>query len=191
FQVKVRGHRIELGEIESVLEEDSRVTRAVAEVVGSGRLAAAVTSHGSTVDGLLEHVAARLPAYMVPERIVAVERLPLTANGKVDRDRLRQLLGVDPGTDAGSEEPRGSWERTLAGLWTELLGIPEIGRQHNFFALGGDSLLATRMAETLRRRFGIELSLRQVFGAPTVAELAARTAGGQDLQDVEFEEGVV
>ncbi len=196
FQVKIRGHRIELGEIEAAAEAHPGVARAVTLTVGEGthrRLALVVVAAGEPVDGaaLVGFLAERLPSYMVPERVAAVPALPLTANGKVDRRALTAQVAADP-DDGPDESPRGDNEKLIAEIWAEVLGCDRIGRQQSFFALGGDSLLATRLVETLRQRHGVELSLRQLFLAPTVAQLAdVFDAHRGAVEPGDFEEGVL
>ncbi|MFF4426464.1 amino acid adenylation domain-containing protein [Streptomyces sp. NPDC001549] len=115
----------------------------------------------------------QLPAHMVPERLLMLPALPLSANGKIDRNRIGALFAEQPDRGDGGEAPRTPMEETVAQVWSELLHVPEIGRAHNFFALGGDSLTATGFAEAIRARFGVELVLRQMFQEPTVAAVAA------------------
>ncbi|UED88035.1 non-ribosomal peptide synthetase [Streptomyces profundus] len=115
----------------------------------------------------------QLPPHMVPERVTVLPALPLSANGKVDRARVAALLAEQPDPGDGGEPPRTAMEETVSRMWSELLRVPEVGRAHNFFALGGDSLTATHFAETIRARFGVELPLRQMFQDPTVAAVAA------------------
>ncbi|WP_175510356.1 non-ribosomal peptide synthetase [Micromonospora phaseoli] len=196
FQVKIRGHRIELGEIEAAAQAHPGVAGAVALTVGEGahrRLALAVVADDEQVDdlALLGFLAQRLPSYMVPERVVGVVDLPLTANGKVDRRALTAQVTAEP-DERADESPRGDSEKLVAEIWSEVLDCDRIGRNQSFFALGGDSLLATRLVETLRLRHGIELSLRQLFLAPTVAQLADvfdTHRGAVDPGD--FEEGII
>ena len=194
FQVKVRGHRIELGEVEAALSGFPGVSGVVVTAVGdrSRRLVAVVA--GAGVDPVLlgEFAAARLPGYMVPERVAVVDRLPLSGNGKVDRVAAAGLLaGVDPGPRVG-DPPRGPVETVVARLFGELLELPQVGRDDNFFALGGDSLLATRLLEAARRALGADLTLRALLGAPTPAELGALVAKqAGDLESGLLEEGVI
>jgi amino acid adenylation domain-containing protein len=189
-QVKVRGYRIELGEIEAVLLESPDVAAAVAVVVEHPApfvAAAIVPRRAPDLDLLRATLAARLPSYMVPIRIVSLEALPLTANGKVDRGALESLVGeaaaatLDPG-----EQPKGELELALAALWRDLLGVPRVGRNDTFFALGGDSLLATRLLNAVRLRFGRDVSLRQFLAAPSVRELCLLLG-----EDEAYEEGVL
>jgi acyl-coenzyme A synthetase/AMP-(fatty) acid ligase/acyl carrier protein len=191
-QVKIRGHRIELGEIEAALESHPAVRDAIVVVAGerARALVAFVVSAGpeGSLAALAAFLAERLPAHMLPERIHAIEGLPLTANGKVDRARLAGWDAERSGSAADDAAADGPVERTLAELWAELLGTPGVGRRTSFFALGGDSLLATRLVEEVRRRFGVETSLRELYGAPTVEQLAGHI---ERLSAVAFEEGVV
>jgi yersiniabactin nonribosomal peptide synthetase len=193
-QVKIRGHRIELGEIEAAAGLYPGIERAVAfttGVVASRRLALSVVPDSALFSGagISAFLAERLPAYMVPERILVTSALPLTVNGKVDLGRLAEFAGAGRDED---EPPATATEKLLAGIWAELLEREGIGRRQSFFALGGDSLLATRLVEALQRRLGILLSLRQIFAAPTVAQLAALIDAecGAAVGE-EFEEGVL
>jgi yersiniabactin nonribosomal peptide synthetase len=191
-QVKIRGHRIELGEIEAALESHPSVRDAVALVVGERALtlvAFVVPAAPNAPPAELDvHLADRLPAHMLPQRIHAIDGLPLTSNGKVDRTRL---AGWDEERSAAADEDSAAVsavERLLAQLWTELLETPSVGRRTSFFALGGDSLVATRLVEEVRRRFGVETSLREFYRAPTVEQLAGRI---ERLSAVVLEEGVI
>ncbi|HEY2740022.1 MAG TPA: amino acid adenylation domain-containing protein, partial [Thermoanaerobaculia bacterium] len=176
-QVKLRGFRIELGEIEAVLAALAGVREAAALVrqdrPGDRRLVAYVTGAGGDIAASLrEQLRGRLPAYMVPDAFVMLAALPLTANGKVDRKAL-------PAPERQSSEesyvaPRTPVEEVLAGIWSEVLGVERVGSADHFFDLGGHSLLATRVMSRLRSAFGVELSLRTLFEALTLSELAAR-----------------
>ncbi|WP_233621494.1 non-ribosomal peptide synthetase [Amycolatopsis sp. WAC 04182] len=175
-QVKIRGYRIELGEVEVALLEAPHVTQAAAAVHGTGadrRLVAVITG-ASDVDSTLTDVATRLPAHMVPERLVTVDRIPLSANGKLDRVAVAALAA--PARVEVMEPPRGEWELAVAALWRELLAVETVGRRQNFFTLGGDSLRATRMLETVRKRYDVVLPLRTLFTAPTVEGVARQLA---------------
>ncbi|MET9337556.1 amino acid adenylation domain-containing protein [Nonomuraea sp. NPDC003804] len=161
-QVKLRGHRIELGEIETVLETHPGVAQAVA-AVQDDRLVAFVVGDPA---GVKEHAAARLPGTMVPASIVALEALPLTPNGKVDRAALPAAGVVAP---RAVVPPRTPHERLVAGVFADVLGVPEVGADDDFFALGGHSLLAT----VVTSRLPVEVPVRELFLRPTVAALAA------------------
>ncbi len=123
-------------------------------------------------EDILKFTAAHLPAYMLPEKIELLPWLPLSANGKVDRGAVAALF-QPRGEAAGGEKPRGEMEREVAGMWEELLHTGAIARRQGFFALGGDSLLATRFLAMVQERFGVRLSLRQMFEAPSLAQVAA------------------
>ncbi|MDY7093781.1 MAG: amino acid adenylation domain-containing protein [Acidobacteriota bacterium] len=186
-QVKVRGYRIELGEIEAQLEEHPQVHAAVVVALPGAAGLAAFIEPVETEDGevdlaldlpdrLAQHLAPRLPDYMMPAGFAVVDQLPLTPTGKVDRGRLAQRAPkLQWGRTAEQEaEPQGETEELLATLWARLLGIPRVGRHDTFFALGGHSLLATRLMARVTEAFGVDLPVRVLFEAPTVAQLAER-----------------
>src|SRR6185436_8527708 len=112
--------------------------------------------------------------YMVPSAFVALEALPLTPNGKVNRRALPAPDNVRPTLEASFVAPRNSIEETLAGIWSQLLGVERVGVQDGFFELGGHSLLATQLVSRVREAFGVEIPLRAIFEAPTIAGLAER-----------------
>ncbi|WP_342775168.1 condensation domain-containing protein, partial [Nonomuraea diastatica] len=136
-------------------------------------LVAYYVGEGVDAAGLREHLAAELPGYMVPAAFVALEVMPLTPSGKVDRAALPAPDG-DAFARAGYEEPEGEIEQTIARVWAELLGVDQIGRHDDFFALGGHSLLAVSLVERVREH-GIVTGVRTVFAHPTVAALAEAT----------------
>ncbi|HEV2372807.1 MAG TPA: amino acid adenylation domain-containing protein [Streptosporangiaceae bacterium] len=144
---------------------------------GSGSSGGRGSGGGSSGSGLASaaHLTAmlaeRLPAYMVPRHLQGVAALPLSPNGKIDRKAIAGQLAMGPDSPP-DEPPRPGLETEVAALWTGLLRIPACGRSQSFFALGGDSLLATRLVETIRERHGVEVSLRALFARPTVADLA-------------------
>nr|WP_225937950.1 non-ribosomal peptide synthetase [Myxococcus sp. RHSTA-1-4] len=179
-QVKLRGFRIEPGEIESALLQHPGVREAVVavreDVPGDKRLVAyAVPQPGQPLEAkaLREHLAARVPEYMVPSAFVTLEALPLSPTGKVDRKALPV-----PETSASSEDsyvaPSTPTEELLASLWAEVLHVARVGARDDFFELGGHSLLATQVISRIRDTFHVELPLRDLFEAPTLAALAAR-----------------
>jgi yersiniabactin nonribosomal peptide synthetase len=122
------------------------------------------------------HAAGALPEHMLPDRIEVVAWLPLGPNGKLDRAAVVRLasIGRSPGR---TEPPQGPLEEAIGGIWAELLDRPTVGRDQSFFALGGDSLLATRLLAKLNQRFGVMLPLRELFADPTVSAIARQIAG--------------
>ncbi|MHA7627475.1 amino acid adenylation domain-containing protein [Corallococcus sp. M7] len=182
-QVKLRGFRIELGEIESVLQHHPDVRQCVVAVrdeppTGKRLVAYVVAAPDASLTGatLREHVRRELPEVMCPSAFVLLPALPLTPTGKVDRQALpAPELERPPSPEDAA--PRTATEQKLAGLWTELLG-GTVGLHEDWFALGGHSLLAARLLARVREVFGVELPLRTLFEAPTVASLAARIDGG-------------
>ncbi|MFI8083400.1 amino acid adenylation domain-containing protein [Kitasatospora sp. NPDC086009] len=182
-QVKIGGVRIEPGEIEALLATDPSVAAAVVAAHRSGtgdtRLTAyVVAAAGARIepDGLRARLAAALPEAMVPSAVVELDELPLTPNGKVDRRRLPAAEPERPAARAW-EAPRTDAERTVAALMAEVLDVERVGAHDDFFLLGGYSLLAIKLVLRLRRAFGIELTVGELFHAPTVAGLAARIDG--------------
>jgi amino acid adenylation domain-containing protein len=181
FQVKIRGYRVEPGEVEATVVAHPGV-RDAAVVARSDRsdrsLVAYVVWEGEADEaGLRGALKAALPAAMVPAAFVALEALPLTPSGKVDRRALAgpAFAPEGPGTAATAYvEPATETERELAAVWSEILGIERAGGADDFFDLGGHSLLATRLVSRVRQAFGVELPLRAVFEAPTLAAFAAR-----------------
>ncbi|MET0396637.1 MAG: non-ribosomal peptide synthase/polyketide synthase [Longimicrobiaceae bacterium] len=177
-QVKVRGYRVELGEIEAVLRTHERVRETVVllreDVPGQPRLVAYVVPEAGPEPSPAElraHVAEQVPEYMVPGAFVVMESVPLTASGKVDR---RRLPAPESGTGEEHVEPRTPAEEVLAGIWAEVLGTERVSVEAGFFDLGGHSLLATQVVSRARQAFGVEVPLRALFEAPTVAGLARR-----------------
>ncbi|WP_454694304.1 amino acid adenylation domain-containing protein [Achromobacter aegrifaciens] len=178
-QVKIRGLRIELGEVEAQLLSQPGVREAVvvARAGSSGpRLVAYVSATaGQEVDAgeLRERLGRQLPDYMVPSAIVALESLPLNANGKVDR---KALPDPEPESGRGYEAPQGEVEEALAAIWAEVLGVPRVGRDDNFFELGGHSLAALQVRARTAHRLGCEVSVRQLFDFQTLREAALSIA---------------
>ncbi|MGW7365539.1 amino acid adenylation domain-containing protein [Streptomyces sp. NPDC054841] len=185
-QVKIRGFRVEPGEVEAVVAGHPGVAECLVMVredrPGDRRLVAYVrpvpSKSGSGVEPvspveLRGLVQGSLPEYMVPAAFVRVSRFPLTVNGKVDRSALPVPAREDLAVSEGAE-PVGEVERTVAEVWSRVLGVDRVGLHDNFFALGGQSLLATEAVARLNDTFGVDLSLPMIFQEPTVAALAAR-----------------
>ncbi|MCA2718480.1 non-ribosomal peptide synthetase [Microcystis sp. M169S2] len=185
-QVKVRGFRIELGEIEAVLSQcpDVQNTAVIVreDTPGDKRLVAYVvlTSNSQiTTSELRQFLANQLPAYLVPNTFVILDDLPLTPSGKCDRRSL-----PIPETQALSNDyiaPKSPTEEILAQIWGQVLKIERVSREDNFFELGGHSLLATQVMSRLRETFQVELPLRSLFTAPTIAELALTIEQSQQV----------
>ncbi|MGV9251182.1 non-ribosomal peptide synthase/polyketide synthase [Streptomyces sp. NPDC003697] len=177
-QVKVRGFRIELGEVEAALARHPQVSAAAARVVehdGHRRLVGyAVPRDGDQPDParLRAFLAGTLPDHLVPAVVVPLQRLPLGATGKLDRRALPEPVWAAPTTGGGARPPRTGTERTLAAIWSEVLGVPEVGAQDNYFELGGDSILGIQIVSAARRA-GLALTPRHLFTHQTVADLAA------------------
>ncbi|GCF08365.1 non-ribosomal peptide synthetase [Dictyobacter arantiisoli] len=176
-QVKVRGYRIELGEIEAHLRSYPGVREAVVhpwqqELIG---YLLAWKQAGPNPQEIREELLKTLPSYLVPSRLIMLDQLPLTANGKVDRRRLPAPdLTTEQEQPARSNPPRTPIEEVLAGIWQEVLGLNHLGRDDDFFMLGGHSLLGTRVIARLQTIFGREIPITWLFDAPTVAALAER-----------------
>ena len=179
-QVKVRGVRIDTAEIEAILRSHPEVFQAVvaADRQGAGdiRLVAYFVTNSSaapTVQSLRQYLGERLPESVVPSEFVRLFRLPLLANGKLDR----QALPVPTRQVASYRSPRTPEEEVLCDLFAEVLCVPRVGIDDHFFALGGHSLLATRLVSRVRGSLGVELAIRTLFESPTVGELAVRLQG--------------
>jgi len=200
-QVKIRGYRIELGEIEARLSEHPAVRDVVVvarEDGGDKRLVGYWVSRNSEPEpDLREYLRSRLPDCMIPSVFMRLEVLPQTPNGKVDRKALPSPE-ADRASGSTYAAPRDDVERRLAELWSKLLGVKEVGIHDNFFALGGHSLLATRLTSRMRETFHVDVSVRSVFEASTLADLAeaVRTAAMPTNEDAgviraEVEEGSI
>jgi amino acid adenylation domain-containing protein len=178
FQVKIRGFRIELGEIEARLRGCAGVEDAVVlareDAPGEKRLVAYYTTaagDGIDVETFRAQLSAALPEYMVPAAYVRLDVLPLTANGKLDRQALPAPGSVAYAINA-YEAPIGEIEHILADVWMDVLGVARVGRRDNFFALGGHSLLVLTLVERLRQK-GLQVDVRALFATPALADLAA------------------
>ncbi|WP_432195557.1 amino acid adenylation domain-containing protein [Streptomyces sp. bgisy027] len=182
FQVKINGYRIELGEVEAALERHPTVRSAVVTAPGGGgarRLVAFVVpaADAAAVDttALRSFAGTWLPPYMVPGDIRVLDRLPLTGNGKTDRRTLARIATEEGPENAVADvsAPDGPLERYVASVYAQVLGLERVETGDDFFHLGGDSLTGTRLAGRLTGAMGTEITLREVFGMPTPASLAA------------------
>jgi hypothetical protein len=185
-QVKIRGFRIEIGEIEAVLAEHEQVRQAAVMVLegagGQDQLVGyVVTEDGAeiSISELRAHLGAHLPEYMIPSIFVPMAEFKLTPNGKVDRKALPAPDGSRPVLEREFVAPRTEVEKVLAGIWSEVLGVTQVGIHDNFFELGGHSLLATTVISRIRGSLSVELPLRYLFEAPTIARLALAITQGQ------------
>ncbi|OZC99400.1 hypothetical protein CH275_22590 [Rhodococcus sp. 06-235-1A] len=172
FQVKLRGLRIELGEIEAVLTQQVSVDQAVVLVRNDQLIGYVVGRAGAAVDtaDLQAASSAVLPSYMVPTALIVLDSLPVTANGKLDRRAL-----PDPTVDAGPYLPPATpVEEIIAGIFSDIVGVERVGRNDDFFAIGGNSLTATRVVARVGAALDTSVSVRTLFEAPTVHALADR-----------------
>jgi amino acid adenylation domain-containing protein len=187
-QVKIAGFRVEPGEVEAVLAEHPAVAQAAVvarafEGAGVRLVAYAVPAAEGADEGELRRwLRERLPGFLVPSALVVIDALPLSAHGKVDRRALPAPAELHPPLP-GFAEPCGDTECEVARAWREVLGIPRVAADADFWALGGHSLLAMQVLSRIRQRLGVELPVRALFDAPTVAELARAVdaARGQAL----------
>jgi amino acid adenylation domain-containing protein len=192
-QVKVRGFRVEPGEIEVTLERHPDLARCVVIAAGIAaeerRLIAYVVPTGMatpTAEVIRRYAAEHLPSHLVPSAVVVCEALPLTSNGKVDRQELPMPTG-DP---SGRRSPVSAAQTTLCRLYEEVLGVPDVGLDDDFFALGGHSLLAMRLIGRVEAELGIQLGLADLLAAPAVVDLAERckaVSGWQMRPDAAFD----
>ena len=186
-QVKIRGFRIELGEVEAQLLAQPEIKAAVAVAKespnGAYLLAYVCTAQDRTIDAaqIRERLSQALPDYMVPSVVLALDTLPLTANGKVDRKALPE---PEIHTGAEYQAPQDEVEATLAQIWSEVLGVQRVGRGDNFFDLGGHSLLLLKLHQRLQaQRFAVTPSVIDLFRYSTIESLAAFLADGRPADD--------
>ncbi|MEM1254707.1 MAG: amino acid adenylation domain-containing protein [Cyanobacteria bacterium P01_H01_bin.21] len=185
-QVKIRGFRIELGEIETVLNRQEQVQQCVVaareDIPGHPRLVAYVVGTDSLdLDQLQAYLRAQLPDHMVPKVVMPLAELPLTPNGKVNRS---SLPAPDPSLNSRVEyvQPRNDLEQTLLSIWQSLLQVDQVGIHHNFFELGGNSLLLVRAHAAIQEKLGLTLSVVELFAHPTIKDLSDYLASGQGQQ---------
>jgi acyl-coenzyme A synthetase/AMP-(fatty) acid ligase/acyl carrier protein len=179
FQVKIRSFRVDVTEVETVLSQHDEI-RGVAvtgrdDQIGNKRLVAYVVPRGRhepTVAALKLFLRDRLPEYMIPTEFVLLDELPLMSTGKIDRRALPDPDKQKPDPRTASVEPRRPIEQTLANIWAEVLLVPKVGLHDNFFDLGGHSLAASQVISRVIQTFQIELPVKALFDAPTVADMA-------------------
>ncbi|MEE1751122.1 condensation domain-containing protein, partial [Streptomyces sp. SP18CS02] len=182
-QVKIRGFRVEPGEVQTALMKHRSVRQAAVVVredrPGDKRLVAYAVldaSAATTPEELRAHAADRLPEHLVPSAVVILDALPLTPNGKLDR---QALPAPETRSRPVGRAPRTPREVVLCGLFADVLGIDEVGADESFLLLGGHSLLAARLISRIRRTFGVEIGIRELFRDPTAAGLARALDGAE------------
>jgi amino acid adenylation domain-containing protein len=179
-QIKIRGYRIELDGIEAVLRGHPLVKNAAVLQYGNSnqnRLIAYLAPHeGAALNEaeIRSFAREKLPEYMVPEKVVVLESLPLTHSGKVDRRALPSPEDGSPAPSRIVEPPRTATETRIAEIWRRVLGVESVGRSDHFFEIGGQSLVAAQIVSRISKDMGIKIPLRLIFEAPTVAELSER-----------------
>jgi acyl-coenzyme A synthetase/AMP-(fatty) acid ligase/aryl carrier-like protein len=178
-QVKIRGYRVELGEIVARLDrfpgvEASAVTAGTSKVFGTELTAYLATTKNLNASDVREFLATKLPDYMIPSRFVRVDSLPMTANGKLDKSALPAPSAENllPSGEEAALAPTGGMQKQIGDLVASLLEQPSVGTNENFFMIGGHSMLGVQLVARIRDIFGVKLTLRQLFKAPTVAALA-------------------
>ena len=179
-QIKIRGYRVEPGEVVFALTTHPQVRASFVKASDNGseekRLIAYVVPHnGSQLreTELRRFLLARLPDYMVPTAFVALDSLPMSASGKVDRSRLPEPGSEGILRDLSVEPPQSDMEKWLAGFLSTLVGTSQIGRDDNFFQLGGHSLMGAQLIAKVQQTFGVALSLRSLFEQPTIREISS------------------
>ncbi|HEV2800537.1 MAG TPA: non-ribosomal peptide synthetase, partial [Pyrinomonadaceae bacterium] len=199
YQVKVRGFRIELGEVEAALAAHPQVNEAVVvareDETGDKRLVAYLVlegadAHVAEVNEWRAFLRERLPEYMIPAAFVVLDKLPLSPNGKVDRRALPIPDQARPVLRQEYVRARNGVEQQLVDIWVEVLRVERIGVHDDFFELGGDSLIATRLVSRVRRSLDVEVPLATLFKHTTVASLAEYIAAGQSEPDDDEEERI-
>jgi amino acid adenylation domain-containing protein len=178
-QVKIRGYRVELGEIEGALREYRGVREAVVTAYedepGNEQLVGYVVpreGESPTAEALRHFLRQKLPKYMVPDHFVFLDSIPLTPNGKIDREALPPPSYENVSTAKESAPPGTETEKALAAIWSRLLKVDRIGIHDDFFELGGHSLMAIKVVSQIRDIFGVDLPLAKLLEAPTIADLA-------------------
>ncbi|MDJ1133696.1 non-ribosomal peptide synthetase [Streptomyces iconiensis] len=184
-QVQIQGFRVEPGEVEAAVRSHPSVEECVvctaASPDGRARLVALVVGRAGSEVGAGEverHLRELLPSYMVPGRLRVAERLPVTSNGKVDLDRVREMLAEPAGEPSGEDRADDKTARRLGELWAELLGVDSVGPDSDFFSLGGNSLLALRLVNRTRSELGAEVEFGRIFESPTLSAFAAAVQDG-------------
>ena len=179
-QVKIRGYRVEPGEVGRILEQSEHISQAIVlareDKQGNMQLVGYIVAQGAyDKAGIQAYLKAQLPDYMVPSHLVELQSMPLTANGKIDRKALPDPDNTQQ--EGGYTAPRNETEAKLAEIWQDILELDQVGINDDFFGIGGHSLLAVRLVSQVRKSFGMELPISDVFDYPTVGQLATRLTG--------------
>ncbi|HEV8342574.1 MAG TPA: non-ribosomal peptide synthetase [Candidatus Binatia bacterium] len=189
FRLKIRGYGVETAEVEMALAAHVAVGNVIVigqpQESGEARLVAYFTSLSQpspTVSDLRKFLKQRLPDYMIPSHFVLLNRIPITAAGKIDRQALPDPGESRPDLDAPFVAPRTAVEKEMAQIWEEVLSLDQVGVQDSFFELGGHSLAAAKVIARIRQRFGLDLPISALFETPTVADVAEAIVRQQDLQ---------
>ena len=178
-QVQIRGIRVEPGEIENILLELEYIKEAIVVAHQGDTVALAayiVSEHKLNVSDIRAYLKTQLPAYMIPEYFISLDTLPLTSNGKVDREALPEPQQAAMNDKVAHVAPRNDTERNLADLWKEVLDTPRISVHENFFELGGHSLKGIQVLSLAEQRFGMTIPVRDFYNHPTIAELSQLVA---------------
>ena len=183
FQIKLRGLRIELGEIEHALKQLPGVLDGLALVRDDKLIAYVVADQGQLADDWRPRLRDYLPEYMIPALVVPLEAWPLTPNGKVDRKALPDPAAILAQTSV-YVAPRNELEQQLANIWQELLEKDQVGVLDSLFDLGGNSLVATRILSRVKKQFNVQVSVRELFVAPTVADLAVAVNRARQTENI-------
>ncbi|MCU0286176.1 MAG: amino acid adenylation domain-containing protein, partial [Acidobacteria bacterium] len=190
-QIKIRGYRVELQEIENVLKSHHAIKNTVVltreNAVGENEICAYYVSKTGHEPGLREYLEKRLPSYMLPSHFIELEKIPLTPNGKVDK----KALPLPTANSTGDyQPPRTEMEKKLVEIWQSVLGVPKIGINDNFFAIGGDSIKTIQIASRLNTA-GCQLPVKDIFNYPTISQLAPRVKLEQHIVDQSAVTGIV
>ncbi|MGE5342504.1 MAG: amino acid adenylation domain-containing protein [Candidatus Omnitrophota bacterium] len=198
YQVKIRGHLVECGEIENRLLDMPSVKEAVVidreDTKGHKYLSAYLVGDSASnplnLNEVKAQLAIHLPDYMIPAYFMEVERIPLTPNGKIDRKALPLPQTSMGGSSSVYDEPRDEIEKTLAEIWSKLLGVPNPGINDNFFDCGGHSLNGMTLVSRIHKQLNVEIPIKELFNRPTIAEMAdfIRNAGKQTCAAIETAE---
>jgi amino acid adenylation domain-containing protein/thioester reductase-like protein len=191
-QVKIRGFRIELGEIEMVLNKNEKIKNSIVLVnekdLKNKKLIAFILPDGDLdMKELRNYLLNKLSNYMIPTQIIIIDDVPITNNGKVDKEELLQLASEHKPTDHLYVAPKNQSEKKIQEIWEGILGISEIGVNDDFFELGGHSLLATKVMSKVKLAFDINISVRDIFNYSTISELSYMLENYETIEEKLFQ----